>query len=238
MSNHVGIGEKGNVAFEYFSDGYSLSMNDAGIVNKGNELFISYGARSNDQLLQYYGFVEEDNPHDVYVMPPLREWDIDALEKACGRVFNSGRLQKLEKAGLLGMSKDEMKLDSSEDENANRRGGVVISRSGGLDPAIMTALRALVSSEEEWEEAGEAVGNFFAENSGGNENERLARLAAKTALELELSSKSTTLEYDEQTLRKINSGRSDGLNNNDSKLALEFRIEKKKMLLETINKLL
>jgi len=213
-------------------------MNDAGIVNKGNELFISYGARSNDQLLQYYGFVEEDNPHDVYVMPPLREWDIDALEKACGRVFNSGRLQKLEKAGLLGMSKDEMKLDSSEDENANRRGGVVISRSGGLDPAIMTALRALVSSEEEWEEAGEAVGNFFAENSGGNENERLARLAAKTALELELSSKSTTLEYDEQTLRKINSGRSDGLNNNDSKLALEFRIEKKKMLLETINKLL
>ena len=35
-------------------------------------------------------------------MPALREWDIDALESACGRNFAPGRLQKLDRAGLLG----------------------------------------------------------------------------------------------------------------------------------------
>ena len=31
---------------------------------------ISYGARSNDVLLQYYGFVQPDNPHEVYALEP------------------------------------------------------------------------------------------------------------------------------------------------------------------------
>jgi hypothetical protein len=34
----------------------------------GSEVLISYGKRSNDHLLQYYGFVEKDNPHDVYII--------------------------------------------------------------------------------------------------------------------------------------------------------------------------
>lgn len=29
-------------------------------------MFISYGSRTNDLLLQRYGFVEADNPDDVY----------------------------------------------------------------------------------------------------------------------------------------------------------------------------
>jgi hypothetical protein len=57
MANHVGVGMSGNVAFEYFSDGFSLStLND---VAKGEEVCIQYGPRNNDQLLQYYGFVEK-----------------------------------------------------------------------------------------------------------------------------------------------------------------------------------
>ncbi|KAJ1493408.1 hypothetical protein T484DRAFT_1768459 [Baffinella frigidus] len=36
---------------------------------EGKEVFISYGTRSNDQLLQYYGFVENNNPDDVYEIP-------------------------------------------------------------------------------------------------------------------------------------------------------------------------
>merc|ERR1712070_168317 len=104
MANHVGMREEGNVAFEYFADGYSLStrIDGATSLEKGSEVHISYGPRSNDALLQQYGFVESDNAHDVYVMPPLREWDIGALEEACGRTFQPGRLQKLERAGLLG----------------------------------------------------------------------------------------------------------------------------------------
>jgi hypothetical protein len=31
-----------------------------------NKVFISYGKQSNDRLLQYYGFIDPDNPHDIY----------------------------------------------------------------------------------------------------------------------------------------------------------------------------
>ena len=230
MANHVGMKEDGNVAFEYFTDGYSLSAKDA-TIEKGKEIFISYGPRSNDALLQLYGFSERNNAHDVYVMPPLREWDIAALEEACGRKFQAGRLQKLERAGLLGGTALKADDDDAFEEGVlNRERGVVVSRAVGIDPAIMTALRVLVSSEEEWNAVGEAVGNLVTENSGGKENERLARIAASKALELELELKATTLEEDEESWNKRDTL---GLNSKEI-LALEFRIEKKKVLQETI----
>lgn len=37
----------------------------------GEQVFISYGPRSNDLLLQRYGFVEADNRHDVYCITGL-----------------------------------------------------------------------------------------------------------------------------------------------------------------------
>jgi len=238
MANHVGMEEDANVAFEYFSDGYSLNTKvDVTKEMAKQEVFISYGPRSNDALLQQYGFVEVDNAHDVYVMPPLREWDIAALEKACGRKFQPGRLQKLERAGLLGGSslgslngKEEEDSDSFEEGVANRGRGVVVTRAGGIDPAIITALRVLVSSEEEWMAVGEAVGNLVTVNSGGKENERLALVAAQKALELELLAKPTTLEEDQESWKNRNSL---GLDMEDI-LALQFRIEKKKLLKEAM----
>jgi hypothetical protein len=232
MANHVGMKEEANVAFEYFANGYSLSSREGKALDKGTEVRISYGPRSNDALLQQYGFVEPDNAHDVYVMPPLREWDIAAMEKACGRKFQSGRLQKLDRAGLLGGSS----LGSNDNEDdfvegiANRGRGVVLTRATGLDPAIMTALRVLVSSDDEWEAVGQAVGNMTTENSAGEENERLAKVAAQVALELELAKKPTTLAEDEERLKNSSSL---GLSTNQI-LALQFRIEKKKLLKESI----
>ena len=231
MANHKGVDEDANVSFEYFADGFSVSTRSDVNLEKKQEVFITYGPRSNDALLQYYGFVEPGNAHDVYIMPPLREWDIDALEKACGRTFQPGRLQKLENAGLLGgtsLGKDDDD-DNIEEGVANRGRGVVVTRAGGIDPAIITALRALISTAEEWEAAGEAVGNFVTENSGGKENERIARLVAQKAIELELESKGTTLEEDECTWSKRNIL---GLSEEEC-LALAFRIEKKKLLKET-----
>lgn len=180
--------------------------------------------------------IVESNPHDVYIMPALREWNIGALEEACGRTFAPGRLQKLDRAGLLGSASSKPKDASDSDEAANSGGGVVVSRAGGVDPAVMQALRALVSTDAEWEAAGEAVGNFVEENSAGQENERLARLAAKTALEMELASKPTTLEQDEELLKRMGQVKSmdTGV---EEKLAVIFRMEKKKLLAETMRKL-
>ena len=234
MANHKSVGYTGNVSFEYFGNAYSLALDDN--VQKDAQVFISYGSRSNDQLLQYYGFCETDNPNDIYVMPPLREWDIDALEKATGRQFAPGRLEKLDRAGLLGSSAN-LELDDTRDEEAsNLAGGVVLTRVLGIDPAILQALRALVSSDYEWEAAGQAIGNFAEEGSGGPENERLARLAACTAVEMELKSKRTSLKEDEELLQKMETMKSldAGI---EEKLAVMFRVEKKKLLLETIGKL-
>uniref|UniRef100_A0A7S4MXS8 Rubisco LSMT substrate-binding domain-containing protein n=1 Tax=Odontella aurita TaxID=265563 RepID=A0A7S4MXS8_9STRA len=243
MANHDGTGlARGNVAFEYFADGYSLSVLDGGsspIVRPQSEVFISYGPRSNDQLLQYYGFVERGDPHDVYVLPPLREWDVAALERATGRTIMPGRLEKLERAGLLGRDRNAAAAaandgDDDDDDNANAAGGVVITRTAGLDPAVLQALRALMSTDDEWNDAGESVGNFAAEESGGPANERAAMIAARTAMESELSHKPTTRGQDEELLKKMEMSASANVGGAEERLAVAFRAEKKRVLEEAI----
>eukprot|EP00536_Pseudo-nitzschia_multiseries_P011707 jgi/Psemu1/206615/e_gw1.412.2.1 len=234
MANHDSMRTTGNVAYEFFANAYSLATTSA--VPSNSEVFISYGSRSNDQLLQYYGFVEQDNPHDTYVMPPLRDWDIEAIEKACGGTpFPLDRLQKLDRAGLLGITDDSSTEEEGVISEGNPRGGVVLSRAVGIDPAVFQALRALVSNAQEWEDAGEAVGNFAAEVSP--DNERRARIAARTAIEMEIASKTTTLEEDRELLKRLKSSKS-GLQEPEELTAILFRIEKKKLLRETLDRLL
>jgi hypothetical protein len=229
MANHVSTAVSGTVSLEFFQNAYSLAITTP--VASGDQVFISYGTRSNDQLLQYYGFCETDNPHDVYILPPLREWDIRSLERACGRFFAPGRLQKLERAGLLGIAAEEPTSSSGgfdNDETGNPRGGVVVTRAGGVDPAVLQALRIMVATDEEWNESGEAIGNFATPVS--KENERLVRIAVKTALESELATKATTLEEDHALLLQQPSK---SLTDED-RIAIQFRIEKKKLLAETV----
>jgi hypothetical protein len=44
-------------------------------------VYISYGERSNDQLLQYYGFIEPNNVHDVYELDNLPRRIADAASE-------------------------------------------------------------------------------------------------------------------------------------------------------------
>lgn len=238
MCNHRSMGTSAQVAFEFFADAYSLAADVE--VQQGGEMYISYGTRSNDQLLQYFGFVEPDNPHDVYVMPPLRAWDIAALEQVCGGPFAPGRLGKLDRAGLLGRD-TPADVDGSDDGESsvggvvsagNPLGGVVLTQAVGIDQAIIQALRALVSTDEEWEAAGEAVGNFAEEVNP--DNERKARLAARTAIEMELAAKPTTLDEDLELLKRMGSAKSVDL---EETIALQFRIEKKKLLRAAMDRL-
>lgn len=43
-------------------------------LDPGDHAFLSYGPVSNDGLLQYYGFVERDNPSDTYVLQDMGKW--------------------------------------------------------------------------------------------------------------------------------------------------------------------
>jgi len=237
MANHQSVGYVGDVSFEYFANAYSLATTTA--VQAGQAVCISYGARSNDQWLQYYGFVEPNNPHDVYILPPLREWPLADMEAAAGRSVAAGRLQALERAGLLGYANTNDNGSDSDDKKqafdenaANADGGVVVTRAVGLDPAVWQALRALFCTDAEWQAAGQAVGSF-AESSPSTATEKAVREAAKCALEWELARKATTLEQDVALQqRQANSKAVDA--STAETLALAFRIEKKKLLQECL----
>lgn len=53
------------VEFRYFTDSYQV---DSGRdYNVDDQVFISYGAQSNDAFLQYYGFMDDANTADTFV---------------------------------------------------------------------------------------------------------------------------------------------------------------------------
>ena len=233
MANHQSVGYVGDVSFEYFANAYSLATNTA--VPAGHAVCISYGARSTDQWLQYYGFVEADNPHDVYILPPLRQWPIADMEAAAGRTVAAGRLQALERAGLLGYTGGGSETEAKQafDENAaNADGGVVVSRMAGLDPAVWQALRALFCTDAEWTACGESVGSF-AISSPSTATETAVRQAATCALEWELNRKATTLEQDVALQQRQSNSKAVDASTAEA-LALAFRIEKKKLLQECL----
>lgn len=65
MINHK-TGAKADVSYQYFTDNFSVELGDT--YATGQQLFITYGDKSNDQLLVYYGFAEPENLNDSYVM--------------------------------------------------------------------------------------------------------------------------------------------------------------------------
>lgn len=70
-------------------------------LQKGEEACISYGKKSNNDLLQLFGFVEEKNPHDTFLTMGLREF-IDDPGAGFFRTEESRvrRFQELEEYGL------------------------------------------------------------------------------------------------------------------------------------------
>lgn len=67
---------RSTIAYNALSDALELSFEEGeegsgkgGIVDSASgQVFISYGERSNEELLLYFGFVERDNPHDVVTL--------------------------------------------------------------------------------------------------------------------------------------------------------------------------
>mmetsp|Transcript_31311 Transcript_31311/g.52361 ORF Transcript_31311/g.52361 Transcript_31311/m.52361 type:complete len:678 (+) Transcript_31311:58-2091(+) len=63
MFNHQS-NSPADVSYNYFANQFELRAGRN--YRAGQQVFISYGKQSNDRLLQYYGFVEENNPYDSY----------------------------------------------------------------------------------------------------------------------------------------------------------------------------
>lgn len=54
---------------------------------EGEQAYISYGLKSNDELLQFYGFVEADCPADTYVV--VRDQSLVGFGPRVGVVLHS-----------------------------------------------------------------------------------------------------------------------------------------------------
>ncbi|CAM9645621.1 unnamed protein product [Scytosiphon promiscuus] len=58
----------------YWEADGALSLSVGASFDPGDQAFVSYGPVSNDDLLQYYGFVERENPSDTYVLQDMGKW--------------------------------------------------------------------------------------------------------------------------------------------------------------------
>lgn len=100
-------------------------------VRQGAQVLLSYGDKGNDELLQLFGFVENENPHDTFV--PI---GLDAHVGSLERNFASEaemrrRFGRLEKLGLGDALTLELRAD------------------GKLPPRMLHALRILFGSAAE-----------------------------------------------------------------------------------------
>ncbi|CAK0887763.1 unnamed protein product, partial [Prorocentrum cordatum] len=146
-----------DISYEYFANEFVLRVR--GAFAAGDQVCINYGEkRSNDALLQYYGFIEKDNPNDVYSMDILAILDPETA--ATGQSLQVD----LTRRGPDERSMRELRLLLADD--AERR--AVAERGGeGLDEEISGTNEALV-----WRAVDEAC------------EAELRRLPAGEALEL------------------------------------------------------
>mmetsp|Transcript_68905 Transcript_68905/g.217882 ORF Transcript_68905/g.217882 Transcript_68905/m.217882 type:complete len:221 (+) Transcript_68905:897-1559(+) len=93
MINHKGTSGS-EVSYAYFQDEFDITVDVA--TTAGEEVFITYGNRGNDELLQYYGFVEERAPADTYAV-----LDIVKKLRAYGADVSDGNVEVLRKAGFM-----------------------------------------------------------------------------------------------------------------------------------------
>lgn len=64
LNHSSSVSGEAEVSYEYFSEKFVVQAGED--YEEGDQVFISYGRQSNDSFLQYYGFVEEDNPCETY----------------------------------------------------------------------------------------------------------------------------------------------------------------------------
>jgi hypothetical protein len=113
MLNHDGT-ISSDVAYRVFTNQFCVTSESA--VGAGGEVRISYGPRSNDQLLQYHGFVERACVHDAYVMPRFLQ-HVDAYAGV-----SDAALDRLQTDGLLETLRAGVRIDRlGNADEASRR---------------------------------------------------------------------------------------------------------------------
>ncbi|GLC36601.1 hypothetical protein PLESTB_000254700 [Pleodorina starrii] len=187
------------VSYNYFGDSYSVVASRE--FKKGEQVFISYGAQSNDSLMQYYGFAEADNPQDVYVMSDMLRW-LTAL-----RPVGQSRLEALKASPLAACLQQ-----------------VVIQRAGFPAEALQ-AVRFLMAGEQQ-----AAAGVSSASKAGSPEQEAQLALLLAEVVRAELEQMGSSLKEDLALLSGGGGGGRKGGLSGPEAAAVAFRVEKKRVL--------
>ncbi|CAM9199894.1 unnamed protein product [Ascophyllum nodosum] len=200
-------GVESDVSYNYFYGHFAVTTTRGW--EAGEQVLISYGPRSNDELLQRYGFVEADNPNDVYRI--------------------TGLLNKL--SALVGEESVRVLRGSGEVLGASRPVDAVTLGRRGLvgaeeEAKVMPAFRLAVVRDDQLPQGKAAqisLKDFSNEISPANE--RAARRTLRELCIKEREGFSTSIDEDENAISSV-----DKSITANKGLALAFRIEKKKVL--------
>ena len=174
----------------------------------GQQAYISYGKKSNDELLQLFGFVEQSNPYDNFLSIGMAEYVQDkssglfASPVAAQNRFNVVNALGLEPA-LLG------ELTASS-----------------VPPSMLHALRVLLGTNEELEKP-----QMLAEKASLQTEERVWA-ALRGYCKMARSALGGPRKADESAAKQARKA-----GQNRKALALEFRAEKKRLLTDLENRL-
>ncbi|KAG2445470.1 hypothetical protein HXX76_000087 [Chlamydomonas incerta] len=201
LFNHTSAAQS-EVSYNYFGDSYSVVASRD--FKKGEQVFITYGAQSNDSLMQYYGFAEPDNPQDTYVIADMARW-VEGFRPAA-----PARLQALAASSL----------------GAACLRNVAVQRAGFPAEALQ-ALRFLLASDAE---AAAGVSAFSKAGSADAEAQLAEALAC--VVTAELAAAPSSLQEDLAQQASGSGGKKGGAGSASAveAMALSFRIEKKKVL--------
>lgn len=154
MLNHDGTRGGSEIAYEYFGDAFGARLDpEAAPTAPDEQVLISYGDRSNDVLLQYYGFVEASNGHDVFAT--AQETLIVDVAQSIEGGLPAGALPALATAGLTDASAFHALTAEGASESARRLARLLVRPEDALASGEGTrplpaaaeaeALRALAS---------------------------------------------------------------------------------------------
>ena len=244
------------MSYGYFSDRFELKTEGYAA---GQQVFISYGKQSNDRLLQYYGFVDDDNPHDVYdfgagfidvvvkyaddlsVKVPARPSPKERLETVAVAITRTAVQPSVPKerrqerfTGSAAGTGEELTTRCFRTPPAPTGGFSIADK---FDDVTVRALRVLFSSPEEWDTLS-AAGRLTSLDGLGAplsaQTEKTVAAALLDIIRLELQQKTTSLADDLVTLQELRAATAPAAAYSDV-AAVAFRVQKKKLLSDALN---
>ena len=174
----------------------------------GQQAYISYGKKSNDELLQLFGFVEQSNPYDNFLSIGMAEY---VQDKSSGLFASPGAAQnRFNVVNALGLEPALL--------------GELTASS--VPPSMLHALRVLLGTNEELEKP-----QMLAEKASLQTEERVWA-ALRGYCKMARSALGGPRKADESAAKQARKA-----GQNRKALALEFRAEKKRLLTDLENRL-